>query len=68
MEDLGNGPIKDVHGTRLKFHSDASLDTRAFMLHDISSETGMHVTEILHLVETEDGLKFLVRWKGLGPN
>lgn len=67
VEDLRNGIIEDVHGSLLKFYHDPSLDTERIMSHVLSSETGMQVQRLMRLVETDDGLMVLVRWKGL-PN
>jgi hypothetical protein len=36
------------------------------LCHAVSSETGMPVQRLLSLVETDDGLKVRVRWRGLG--
>ena len=65
VEDLRNGTTKDIHGTRLKFYSDRSLDTRATMSHVLSSETGMPVARLMRLVDSPDGLLVQVRWRGL---
>lgn len=66
VEDLRNGAVEDIHGTRLKFYRDADLDTRAIMSHVLSSETGMPVARLMRLEETDDRtLKVVVRWKGL---
>jgi len=67
VEDLRNGMTKDVHASRLKFYHDASLNTAVIMSHVLSSETGMPVARLMHPVEEQDGIKVLVRWKGL-PN
>lgn len=65
VEDLRTGDYEDIHGSRLKFYHDASLDTNAIMSHVLSSETGMVVQRLLELVESPDGLKVRIRWKGL---
>ena len=67
IRDLRNGSLEDIRGTRLKYYSDSSLDSSAILSHIISSETGMPVSRLMALVETPDGLKVIVRWKGL-PN
>ena len=65
VEDLRNGLVEDIHGSRLKYYHDRSLDTEAILSHVISSETGMPVARLMKLVDTPDGLKVQVRWKGL---
>ena len=65
VEDLRNGALEDIHATRLKFYRDSSLNTEAIMLHVLSSESGMVVSRLMRLVESEDGLHVVVRWKGL---
>jgi transposase InsO family protein len=65
VEDLRNGVLEEVHATRLKFYRDASLDSVAILPHVLSSETGMPVARLMRLYEDEDGLKVVVRWKGL---
>ena len=65
VEDLRNGGLEDVHGTRLKFYRDGSLNQEVILSHVLSSETGMPVARLLRLEDTEDGLHVVVRWKGL---
>ena len=65
VEDLRNGIIEEAHVSSLKFYKDSSLDKEAIMPHVLSSETGMPVSRLLRLLDTEDGIKVLVRWKGL---
>ena len=65
VEDLPNGSLVDVHGTQLKFYRDSSLDTCAILPHVLSSGTGMPVARLMKLVKDADGLKILVRWKGI---
>lgn len=67
VEDLRNGMVEDCHGSRLKFYSDRSLNSAAILSHVLSSETGMPVARLMQLVDSPDGLKVQVRWKGL-PN
>lgn len=67
VEDLLNGQFEYVHASRLKFNSDAALDTVAILPHVLSSETGMPVAQKLGLHDTPDGIRVKVRWKGL-PN
>lgn len=68
VEDLRNGELQTVHGTRLKFYSDDALDTTALMSHVLSSETGMPVSRLLRLVQKDTELFVSVRWKGLSPS
>ena len=68
VEDLRNGNVESVHGTRLKFYADSSLDTDAILSHAVSSETGMAVQRLMELIDDTDGLKVRVRWKGLGES
>lgn len=65
VEDLRNGDLQIVHGTRLKFYADNSLDTTAIISHVLASETGMPVSRLLQLVEDNGSLFVSVRWKGL---
>jgi hypothetical protein len=65
VEDLCNGTISDIHGTRLKLYSDRSLDTTAIMSHVLSSEIGMPVARLMRLMDSPDGLQVQVRWRGL---
>lgn len=69
VEDMRNDTMEDVHGTRLKYFSDSSLDAKVILLHVISSETGMPASRLLRLQEDDDGqLCVVVRWKGLTTN
>jgi len=65
VEDLRNGQTEEAHGSRLKFYRDAELDTKVIMSHVLSSETGMPVARLLKLTDEPDGMKVIVRWKGL---
>lgn len=67
VEDLRNGNLETVHGTRLKYYHDASLNTTAILSHVLSSETGMPVSRLLKLIEQDGELFVSVRWKGLSP-
>lgn len=67
VEDLLNGTVEDVHACRLKYYRDGSLDTTAILSHVLSSETGIPVARLMRLVDDPNGMKVLVRWKGL-PN
>lgn len=67
VEDLRNGQHMEVHASHLKFHNDGSLDEKVIMPYCKSSETGigMQIQRLLKLVEHTDGLKILIRWRGL---
>lgn len=65
VEDLRNGILSDVHAARLKFYSDASLDAKVLLPHVLQSETGMQVQRLLRLVDTDHGLRVVIRWRGL---
>ena len=65
VEDLRNGALEDIHATRLKFYRDSSLNTEAIMTHVLSSESGMAVSRLMRLAESDDALHVVVRWKGL---
>lgn len=49
------GLVEDVHGPRLKFNHDLSLDQEAVMLHVVASETDKPVQHFMRLIETDDG-------------
>lgn len=68
VEDLRNGDHEDIHGTRLKFYTDSSLDEKVILSHVLSSETGMPVSRLLKLVDHNGDLHVLVRWKGLSKD
>lgn len=68
VEDLRNGETEDVHGTRLKYYADNSLDTRVILSHVLASETGMPVSRLMKLVDDSGKLYIQVRWKGLSPS
>lgn len=65
VEDLRNGEIDLVHGSRLKFYNNPSLDEEVIMLHVLSSETGTPVARPMKLVKVNDDLMVQVRWNGL---
>lgn len=65
VEDLRDGTLEEAHISSLTSYQDPSLDTEAIMSHVITSETGMVVKRLLKLVDTDDGLKVQVRWRGL---
>lgn len=68
VEDLRNGKFDEIHGTRLKFYSAASIDEKVILSHVFSSETGMHVSRLLLLHEENGNLFVVVRWKGLSAS
>ena len=68
VEDLRNGELTEVHVSRLKLFRDSVIDEEAIMSHVLQSETGMVVTGLLSIEETENGYHVRVRWKGLGPD
>lgn len=67
VEDLRSGKIDSIHGSRLKYYSDSSLDEKVITSHVLSSETRMPVARLMKLVKDKDKLKVQVRWKGLSP-
>lgn len=67
VEYLYCGNIDPVHGSRLKYYSDSSLDKKVIMSHVLSSETGMPVAGLMKLAKVDNELKVQVRWKGLSP-
>lgn len=67
VEDLRNGQCESIHGSRLKFYRDSSLNTEAIMSHVLQSETGMEVQRLMELIDSNDGMQVRVRWKGLSP-
>ena len=62
---LRNGSLDDIYGIRLKFCNDQDLDTEAIISHFLSSETSMSVKRLMLLIDSDSGVKVLVRWKGL---
>lgn len=68
VEDLRNGNVDDIQALRLKFYFDSSLDTEAIFPHILSSETGMAISRLLSLVESEEGAILVsIRRKGVNP-
>lgn len=65
VEDFRNGKCDDIHGSRLKFYSDASLEEKLVLSHVLSSETGIRVSRLLNLCEDNGQLFVVVRLKGL---
>ena len=68
VEDLGNNTTEDVHVCRLRFYHDSSLEKAAIMSHVLYSETGMPVSRLIGLHDTDDGIQVQVRWKGLSAS
>lgn len=62
-EDLRNCEQQEIHGTRLKFYHDASLNTEDIPI--LSSETGMPVSRPMELVEEDGRLLIKVYWRYL---
>lgn len=56
---------EDVHGTRLKFYHNPSLNTEGIMSLVVASETGMPVQCLMPLVNTSNSVMVMVRWRGL---
>ena len=65
VEDLRTGQLDEAHASRLKFYRDDDIDTDVIMSHVLHSEIGMSVSRLMGLQEDPDGLKVIVRWKGL---
>ena len=65
VEDLRNGSLSDIHGSRLKYYCDRSLDKDAILSHATQSEHGMPVGRLQKLVDDHNGIGVLIRWKGL---
>lgn len=65
VEDLRNGKLEDIHGTRLKYYRDSSLDNEVIMSHVLATETGMPISRLLRLEEVDGSLYIALRWKGL---
>lgn len=60
--------MDQVHATRLELYNDFSLDEKEIISHVLSSETGILVSRLLHLVEDDSQLRVLVRWKCLSES
>lgn len=56
-----------MHGSHLKLFSDLLLDTKAIMSNVLNSGTGFPGALLRRCIETDEGLKVLVRWKELCP-
>lgn len=65
IEDLRNGNIEIVHGTRLNVYVDYSLDFKAILSHVPASQTDKQVSLLLRLVEQDGQLFVLVGRKEL---
>lgn len=57
VEDLRNGLTEEIHGSRLKYYQDRSLDNEAIISHVIASEIGMPVARLIKLVGMKQGLQ-----------
>lgn len=68
VEDLRNGAFEDVHGSRLKFYEDPSLNHEAIMSHVVASETGMSVHRLMRLVDSDNRMMVEVCWRGLSES
>lgn len=67
VQDSRNGNVRDVHGTRLKFHYEPFLDTEGIISCVVISETEMPVQRLIHLVGNAKVLFLQVRWHGPLP-
>lgn len=67
-EDLCNGSLNVLHGSRLKFYHDRSLEERSVISDVVSLETSMPVARLMALIDDPNGLIVHVRWKGLEPS
>lgn len=67
IEDIRTGDIYLLHGSRLKYYHDASIEEKSIMSHVHCSETRMTVARLMNLVKVGKDFKVLVRWKGLTP-
>lgn len=65
VEDLRNGSLDEVHGTRLKFYKDSSVHIDAIMSPILSSETGISVQRLMKLGDSPKSLMVQIRSKGL---
>lgn len=57
IEDLRNETCESVHGTRLKFYRDSSLDTEAVISHVSISQTGMEAQRLMEFINTDEGIQ-----------
>lgn len=67
VEDFRNENVDPIHGSRIKFYSDSSLNQKAIMFHVVNHERGMPVSWPLRLVKQNTKLHVVVRWMGLCP-
>ncbi|OWZ06591.1 Chromodomain protein, partial [Phytophthora megakarya] len=68
VKNLITGDEREVHASRLKFYSDATLDVSEDLLHHIAHNSEDHVVaEILdsRYSESEKRFELLVSWRGL---
>lgn len=56
VENLCNGQLEDVHGTRLNFENGYSLNAEVFLFNDTAYKTGMSVQRLMSLVDNDKGL------------
>jgi hypothetical protein len=71
VEDLRDGPLADVHNTRLRFYSDCMLHTVDQLLeHIVHNEQGYPVSGFRELSFDKEAKQFLVRvaWHGFEPD
>lgn len=68
MENLHYFLTKAIHGSRIKFYHEFSLDKEANMSHVVSSEAGMPVQRLLHWEGTGRGLMVLVYWREISKS
>lgn len=54
VEGLRTGDLYDIHGSWLHVYHDVSLNTKAIMLHVVSSQTGTVVRRMPVLVDSDD--------------
>lgn len=60
VEDLRNGAVKDVRGSRLNFYYDSFLNQEGIISRVVASKTGMSVQRLMRLVDTDNGMKVQV--------
>lgn len=64
-EDLRNGDIDEIHGTKQTFYRDVDWDENAIFSHVFSSKAGIPISRLLRLVEQGSKVYIAIRWKGL---
>lgn len=65
VDDLRNGALKTMRGTRLQVYEYDALFTNYIHSHLLAPKTEMKVYRLLHLVHQDGKLLDNVRWKGL---